>query len=43
MNFLFKSLYLEIGGQETIDKLVDAFYPRVYADENLRPLYEGSL
>ncbi|MFN7249547.1 MAG: globin [Anaerobacillus sp.] len=38
-----KSLYTEIGGQETIDKLVDAFYPRVYADEELRPLFEGDI
>ena len=39
----FKSLYSEIGGQETIDKLVDAFYPRVYADPELRPLFEGDM
>jgi hemoglobin len=39
----FKSLYTEIGGQETIDKLVDAFYPRVYDDPELRPLFEGDM
>jgi hemoglobin len=39
----FKSLYAEIGGQETIDKLVDAFYPRVYDDPELRPLFEGDM
>jgi hemoglobin len=39
----FKSLYSEIGGQETIDKLVNAFYPRVYADSELRPLFEGDM
>lgn len=39
----FKSLYTEIGGQETIDQLVEAFYPRVYADEELRPLFEGDM
>lgn len=39
----FKSLYSEIGGQETIDKLVNAFYPRVYADLELRPLFEGDM
>lgn len=38
-----KTLYTEIGGQETIDKLVEAFYPRVYADEELRPLFEGDI
>ncbi len=37
------TLYVEIGGQETIDKLVDAFYPRVYEDEELRPLFEGDI
>jgi hemoglobin len=35
------SIYDAVGGQETIDKLVDAFYPRVYADDELRPLFEG--
>jgi hemoglobin len=39
----FKSLYAEIGGQETIDKLVDAFYPRVYDNPELRPLFEGDM
>lgn len=38
-----KTLYTEIGGQETIDKLVNAFYPRVYADPELRPLFEGDM
>jgi hemoglobin len=39
----FKTLYTEIGGQETIDKLVEAFYPRVYANPELRPLFEGDM
>jgi hemoglobin len=43
LEYNFKSLYSEIGGQETIDKLVEAFYPRVYADEELRPLFEGDM
>lgn len=43
MEYNFRSLYSEIGGQETIDKLVDAFYPRVYADKELRPLFEGDM
>jgi hemoglobin len=43
LDYSFKSLYTEIGGQETIDKLVDAFYPRVYADQDLRPLFEGDM
>lgn len=37
------SLYSQIGGQETIDKLVNAFYPRVYRDPELRPLFEGDM
>lgn len=43
MDNKLKNLYDEIGGQETIDKLVDAFYPRVYADEELSPLFEGDM
>jgi hemoglobin len=43
MEYSFKLLYDEIGGQETIDKLVDAFYPRVYADEDLSPLFQGDM
>lgn len=43
MEYKFKTLYTEIGEQETIDKLVDAFYPRVYADPELRPLFEGDM
>ena len=43
MEFQFKTLYTEIGGQETIDQLVNAFYPRVYADKDLSPLFEGDM
>ncbi|QCJ45111.1 globin [Bacillus sp. S3] len=43
MEYSFKSLYSEIGGQETIDKLVNAFYPRVYDDPELAPLFEGDM
>ncbi|MGG1396372.1 globin [Bacillus salipaludis] len=43
MNYQFKTLYNEIGGQETIDQLVNAFYPRVYDDKDLRPLFEGDM
>ncbi|MED3562118.1 globin [Bacillus xiapuensis] len=43
MEFRFKTLYTEIGGQETIDQLVNAFYPRVYADKDLSPLFEGDI
>ena len=43
MEYQFRELYTEIGGQETIDKLVDAFYPRVYKDPNLAPLFTGDM
>ncbi|SEM20749.1 hemoglobin [Mesobacillus persicus] len=43
MDYSFKSLYSEIGGQETIDQLVNAFYPRVYADDDLKPLFQGDM
>lgn len=43
MEYPFKTLYSEIGGQETIDELVNAFYPRVYADKDLSPLFEGDM
>ena len=43
VDYKFKTLYSEIGGQDTIDKLVEAFYPRVYADEELGPLFEGEI
>jgi hemoglobin len=43
LDYKFKTLYAEIGGQETLDKLVNAFYPRVYADPELRPLFEGDM
>lgn len=32
-----------IGGGETIRKLVEAFYPKVYADPELAPLFEGDM
>ncbi|MBS4213744.1 globin domain-containing protein [Neobacillus rhizophilus] len=43
MEYQLKTLYSEIGGQETIDRLVEAFYPRVYADPDLAPLFEGDM
>lgn len=43
LEYNFKSLYSEIGGQETIDNLVNAFYPRVYDDPELAPLFEGDM
>jgi len=33
------TLYQSIGGADTVQKLVQAFYPRVYADPDLSPLF----
>lgn len=38
-----KTLYEAIGGAETVRKLVEAFYPRVYADPDLSPLFQGDM
>ena len=43
MDYKIQTLFIEIGGAETIDKLVNAFYPRVYADEELSPLFVGDM
>ena len=36
------SLYERIGGEAAIARLVDAFYERIIADEELRPFFEKS-
>lgn len=41
-NLSLRSIYDEIG-PEKIDELVRAFYPKVYADENLIPIFEGDI
>lgn len=38
---LATTLYERIGGAPTVERLVDAFYQRVLADEKLRPFFEG--
>jgi len=38
-----KTLYDEIGGETTIRKLVAAFYPKVYDDPELSPLFPGDM
>jgi hemoglobin len=43
MNYKMNTLFSEIGGAETIDKLVNAFYPKVYAVPDLSPLFEGDI
>ncbi|MCH1627080.1 globin [Fredinandcohnia quinoae] len=42
-NLSLQSLYEQIGGAETIEKLVNTFYPKVYADPDLIPLFEGDI
>lgn len=42
-NFNEGTLFELIGGTPTIEKLVDAFYPKVYADPDLSPLFEGDI
>jgi hemoglobin len=37
-----QTLYSEIGPSK-IDDVVKAFYPKVYADPNLSPLFEGDI
>lgn len=44
MKFLTEHrMYDKIGGEETIQKLVDSFYPKVYNDPLLSPLFEGDI
>jgi hemoglobin len=37
------SLYDAVGGKEVIEKLVAAFYPKVYSNPILSPLFEGDM
>lgn len=43
MNYMDISLYEAVGGEETIQNLVSAFYPKVYANPVLSPLFEGDM
>lgn len=38
-----KTPYELLGGQETIRKLVNAFYPRVMANPHLRPIFPDDI
>lgn len=38
-----KTLYEELGGEETIRKLVEAFYPKVYRDPDLAPIFPDGI
>lgn len=35
------TLYERLGGQDAIDAVVEEFYNRVLADEDLKPYFEG--
>ncbi|WP_458413660.1 globin [Schinkia sp. CFF1] len=39
----FQTPYELLGGEETIQNLVNAFYPKVYADPILSPLFVGDM
>lgn len=39
MSTEINSEYEILGGEDTVIKLVEAFYPRVYRDPNLSPLF----
>ncbi|WP_449539274.1 globin domain-containing protein [Ferdinandcohnia sp. Marseille-Q9671] len=41
--YRLNTLFEEIGGTETIQQLVDTFYPKVYSDPDLAPLFEGDI
>jgi hemoglobin len=43
MNGNFETLYEQIGGGATIQKLVDAFYPKVFSNEELLPIFNGNM
>lgn len=38
-----KSIYEQIGGEQSIRKIVDTFYPKVYEDDLLSPMFEGDM
>jgi hemoglobin len=38
-----KTIYDQIGGDESIRKIVDTFYPKVYENAELSPLFEGDI
>ncbi|WP_134686374.1 globin domain-containing protein [Brevibacillus migulae] len=33
------TMYELVGGENTVNRLVEAFYPKVYADPDLKPLF----
>ncbi|MEX2414502.1 MAG: globin [Paenibacillaceae bacterium] len=43
MNSESATLYETLGGEQTVKKLVEAFYPRVIKDPNLSPLFQNGI
>lgn len=41
MTYPQPSLYARVGGAQRVHELVEGFYQRVFADEELRPFFEG--
>lgn len=39
----YQTLYEQMGGAETVRRLVEAFYPRVQADPDIGPLFPADL
>ena len=37
-----QTLYDRIGGDETVSSLIDEFYSRILADEDLKPFFENT-
>jgi hemoglobin len=42
-NYAMETLYERIGGADTVSQLVNAFYPKVYANPILSPMFEGDI
>ncbi|MCP8969472.1 globin [Ectobacillus ponti] len=38
-----QTIYEQVGGAETIRRIVETFYPKVYSNEKLRPLFHGDM
>lgn len=41
MTYPQPSLYARVGGAQRVHEMVEGFYQRVFADEELRPFFEG--
>lgn len=43
MEMEMKSIYERIGGDESIRSIVNTFYPKVYENDELSPLFKGDM